>query len=168
MDPIQIIFIVVALVVLAAAVMVVTTPNLVRAALWLVLALFGTAGAYVLLNAGFIAVAQVVIYIGAISILMIFAVMLTRRVMTDSGPQTHQTWWLPALLSAALFAGLVWMLSGWSGFEASMPAYSDANQVVELGVALVSPEGFLIPFEVASVLLSAALIGAIYVAWDRD
>ena len=75
----QIIFLIVAALTLISAVFVVTSRNLVHAALWLVATLFGVAVIYALLNAGFIAVVQVVVYIGAIAILFIFAVMLTRK-----------------------------------------------------------------------------------------
>lgn len=168
MTPLQLIFIVVAAMTLGAAFMVVTIRNLVHAALWLVVALFGIAVFYVVLNAGFLAVAQVVIYIGAIAILMIFAIMLTRRIASDSSPQINRNWLWAALASIALFGGLVWMLSQWSGFFSPMPPMSPrADPLRDLGVALVSPNAYLIPFEVASVLLLAALIGAIMVAWER-
>ena len=75
MTPDQIVFLIVALVTLFSGLMVVTTRNLVHAALWLVATLFGVAITYALLNASFLAVVQVVVYIGAIAILFIFAVM---------------------------------------------------------------------------------------------
>jgi len=168
MDPLQIIFIVTAATVLGSAFLVVTTRNLVHAALWLVVSLFGVAVLYVLLNAGFLAVAQVVIYIGAIAILMIFAIMLTRRVATDSGPQVNANWLWAAGLSVVLFIGLAWILAGWPGFSSPASELSTrADPIRELGVALVSPNAYVLPFEVASVLLLAALIGAIMVAWER-
>ena len=86
----QIIFIIVAAVTLVAGLSVVTSRNLIHSALWLILTLFGVAIFYVLLDAGFFAVIQVIIYIGAIAILFIFAAMLTRRVMQDTGPQTNR------------------------------------------------------------------------------
>ena len=95
----QIIFFVVALFTLGSGFMVVTTGNLVHAALWLVSTLFGVAVVFALLNAGFLAVVQVVVYIGAIAILFIFAVMLTRKDMRDQGPQLNRNWWTGALLS---------------------------------------------------------------------
>jgi NADH-quinone oxidoreductase subunit J len=107
----QIIFLIVAAITLGAAVMVVTVRNLVHAALWLILALFGVAITFALLNAPFFTVVQVVIYIGAISILMIFAIMLTRRTMQDSGRSVNPGWWLAGFLSLVLFAGLLWMFS---------------------------------------------------------
>ena len=83
MTALQVIFLITAVGTLGSALMVVITRNLVHAALWLVAALFGVAVIFVQLNAGFLAIAQVVIYIGAIAILMIFAIMLTRRVAQE-------------------------------------------------------------------------------------
>jgi len=168
MTPLQIVFIITAATTLGAAVMVVSARNLVHAALWLVVSLFGVAVVFVLLNAGFLAVAQVIIYIGAIAILMIFAIMLTRRIYSESSPQVNRNWGLAAILSIALFAGLAWMLGSWSGFSTALPEMSPrADPLRELGLALVSPDFYVIPFEVASVLLLAALVGAIMVAWER-
>lgn len=164
----QIIFFIVAVMTLGSATMVVTTRNLVHAALWLILTLFGVAVTFALLNAPFFAVVQVVIYIGAISILLIFAIMLTRRTMQDSGRSVNPGWWVAAFLSLVLFAGLLWMFSTWSGFGTALPELpAGVDQVRELGMALVSPNAYVLPFEVASVLLLAALIGSIVVAWER-
>jgi NADH-quinone oxidoreductase subunit J len=164
----QIIFLVVALFTLGSGFMVVTTGNLVHAALWLVSTLFGVAVVFALLNAGFLAVVQVVVYIGAIAILFIFAVMLTRKDMRDQGPQTNSGWWAGALIAVLVFAGLLFLLQGWNGLSkttSNIPSGFDA--VAELGNALVSPNAFVLPFEVASVLLVAALVGAVYVAFNR-
>jgi len=169
MTPIQIIFLVTAIAALGSAIMVVTTRNLVHAALWLILTLFGVAVLFVLLNAAFLAIAQIVIYIGAISILMIFAIMLTRRVAKDSGPQINQNWGIAALISVLLFGSLTWLLGTWNGFSTKLPEMSSrADPLRQLGQALVSPDLYVLPFEVASILLVAALIGAIMVAWDRN
>ncbi len=164
----QIIFLLVALFTLGSGFMVVTTRNLVHAALWLVSTLFGVAVTYALLNATFLAVVQVVVYIGAIAILFIFAVMLTRKDMRDQGPQMNRNWWLGALIAALVFAGLFFLLQGWGGLSttaADIPAGFDS--ISQLGNALVSPDAFVLPFEVASVLLVAALVGAVYVAFNR-
>ncbi len=168
MSPLQILFIFTAAATLGAAIMVVTTRNLIHAALWLVVSLFGVAVFFVLLNAGFLAVAQVVIYIGAIAILMIFAIMLTKRVAEDSGSQFNSKWGMSAVFTIVLFAGLVWMLGNWRGFSTPIPELSPgADPLRQLGLALVSLDAYIVPFEVASVLLLAALIGAIMVAWDK-
>lgn len=164
----QIVFLAVAAVILGSGLMVVTTRDLIHAALWLIVTLFGVAVLYALLNASFLAVAQVVIYIGAIAILFIFAVMLTRKELRDRGPQLNAGWWLSAGVAIIAFLGLVWMVQSWSGFArlpGGMPAGFDG--VAQLGNALVSPDAFVLPFEVASVLLLAALIGAVYVAFTR-
>lgn len=164
----QIVFLVVAFATLGSGFMVVTTRNLVHAALWLVATLFGVAVVFALLDAGFLAVVQVVVYIGAIAILFIFAVMLTRKDMRDQGPQMNRNWWFGALLSVLTFGGLYFLLQGWTGLSktaSDIPSGFDA--VNELGNALVSPDAYVLPFEVASVLLVAALVGAVYVAFNR-
>jgi NADH-quinone oxidoreductase subunit J len=94
--------------------------------------------------------------------------MLTRRTMLEPGRSVNPGWWLAAFLSLVLFAGLLWMFSTWSGFSTALPEFpAGIDTVKELGVALVSPNAYVLPFEVASVLLLAALIGAIVVAWER-
>ncbi len=168
MSGLEIVFLLIAFLTLFAALEVVTSPKLIHAVMWLVATLTGVAATFVLLDAAFLAVVQVVVYIGAIAVLMVFAVMLTRKVMEDSGPQLNKSAWLAAVLGFALFLGLTFMLS-LSGVNAVplMPLTPGADMVADLGVALVSPQGYLIPFEVASVLLLAALIGAIVVAWKK-
>ncbi len=164
----QLIFLLVALFTLSSGFMVVTTTNLVHAALWLVSTLFGVAVTFALLNAGFLAVVQVVVYIGAIAILFIFAVMLTRKDIRDQGPQMNRGWWVGALIAVLVFVGLFFLLQGWNGLSktaADIPSSFDA--ISELGNALVSPNAYVLPFEVASVLLVAALVGAVYVAFNR-
>jgi len=165
----QIIFLIVGAVTLASALMVVTARDLVHAALWLVATLFGVAIVYTLLNAGFLAVVQVVVYIGAIAILFIFAVMLTRRqTYKDTGAALNKNWWLGALLAVLTFAGLFSLLQGWSGFTKTASALpSGFDAVNALGEALISPAGYVLPFEVASVLLLAALAGAVYLAFNK-
>ena len=168
MDIMQIVFFIIAAISLYAALNVVTTNNLVHSALWLVLALFGIGGIYVLLNAGFFAVAQVLIYIGAIAILFIFAVMLTRGVSNEAINQTNSNWLVGAIIAAAFFGGIIYMFraSNWYPFYATPPELpAEAGTLSELGLALVGE--YLIPFELASVLLVAAMIGAVYVAWGK-
>jgi NADH-quinone oxidoreductase subunit J len=168
MTPAQLIFILVAAVTLVAAFRVVTSRNLIHSALWLILALFGVAIFYVLLDAGFFAVVQVIIYIGAISILFIFAAMLTRRVMQDAGPQSNKNWWLGAVIAVLLLGGLTLILVNWQGFTTLEPILSNASgRISQLGLALVSADQYVLPFELASILLVASMIGAIFVAGEK-
>lgn len=163
----QVIFLIVGAVILFSGLMVVTSRNLVHAALWLVATLFGVAIVFALLNASFIAVVQVVVYIGAIAILFIFAVMLTRKDLRDNTAQLNKGWWSGALVAASTFAGLVSLLLGWSGVSSTATAIpSGFDAVGQLGDALISPAGYVLPFEVASVLLLAAMVGAVYVAFS--
>jgi NADH-quinone oxidoreductase subunit J len=168
MSVLNILFLAVGTITLIAAVMVVSAKSLVHSALWLVLTLFGVGVLYILLDAGFFAVAQVLIYIGAIAILFIFAVMLTRRIMSDTGPSLNANWWLAGLVVMLLFAGVVYMLSQSPIFNVVAPELtSEEDFLSNLGQALVSPTGYLLPFELASVLLVAAMIGAIYAAYAK-
>jgi len=168
MEPLQIIFFFFAVITLVAAFLVVTAKSLVHSALWLILALFGVAVLYVTLEAGFFAAAQVLIYIGAIAILFIFAVMLTRKDLRDAGTQQNKVWPLAAVLAIVLFAGLFFVLSSWPSFTLPRPDLpSNTNTLSNLGQALVSSNAYLLPFELASVLLVAAMIGAIYVSLSK-
>lgn len=169
MTPLQIVFLIVGAATLVSAVMVVSARRIMHAALWLVMTLFGIAALFVTLETGFFAVVQVVIYVGAIAILIIFAVMLTRRDQQDSAQQTNRLAWLSALVSFGVAGGLIGALSGWQAFMTARPAIAAENvdNVVAVGKALVSPDAYAIPFEVASVLLIGALIGAIYVANEQ-
>jgi len=162
----QIIFYLTAALILVSALMVVTTRNLIHAALWLVSTLFGVAVLYATLDASFLAVVQVVVYIGAIAIMFIFAVMLTRRDLLDKVPQTNASWPWAAAASALMAGGLLFAGSQLNAFGAARPALSgDALQ--GLSLALVSADGFVLPFEVASILLLAAMVGAVYLAYKK-
>lgn len=164
MTAMQGVFLFAAGLILWAAFMMVTRQNLVHAAFYLIAALFGVAVIFVLLEAGFMAVIQVLVYIGAISILMIFAVMLTRGDVIEEETVNKNFGW--ALLLSALFAfALIIFIGQWPAVAGTpAPLAEGRDLAAELGVALVSPQAYVIPFEVASVLLLAALIGAIMVA----
>lgn len=168
MDISQIIFLIVAAVTLISALMVVTTRNLVHGALWLIVTLFAVAVVFVLLEAGFIAVVQVVLYIGAIAILIIFAMMLTRRALSDEPHQTNGQWPISVLVAAVVFVGLVGLINFLPGWQwPSLPAADQSLSLRQLGYALVQPNQFALPFQVASVLLIVALIGAVAVAGEK-
>jgi NADH-quinone oxidoreductase subunit J len=161
----QIIFLIIGALILASGIMVVISKRLLQAALWLVVALFGIAVLYAMLQANFLAVVQVIIYIGAIAILFIFTIMLTRREMRDQGAQTNKNWWVAALIGLVFFISLFFIISGQPDVNrtaSEIPAGVDI--LGNLSTSLVSPNAYVLPFEVASVLLLAALIGAVYIA----
>ncbi len=164
----RIIFFVFGIEILFSALMVVTVRKLIHAALWLVAALFGVAMLFAFLQASFLAVVQVVVYIGAIAILFIFAVMLTRRDMLEHDQRARAGWWIAALTAVLLLAGLAFIIVQQPDINrtaAAIPANVDTLR--NLGTALVSPDAYVLPFEVASVLLLAALVGSVYVAIGR-
>ena len=166
MTAMKVLFLIFAAMTLGSAFMVVTTKKMIHAAFWLISTLFGVAALYALLNAGFIAMVQIVVYVGAIAILFIFAVMLTRKDLRDAAKPLNANWSWAALFSILSFGGLYMLLRQWDGFasQTAPELASGMDTVGQLGVALVSPDMYLLPFEVASVLLLAALIGAVYVA----
>ncbi len=161
----QILFIIFGVITLGAALMLVTRRNLFHAALFMILSFFGVAGLYVLLEAPFLAAVQLFIYVGGIAILIIFAIMLTRDMMNPRLPGANRQWWAAALAAVAL-CGVLWWVTlthDWDVTSGPVPLDSIAN----LGMALVDPAGFVLPFEVASVLLLVALIGAVTIARER-
>jgi len=154
-----VVFVLLGAVALGAAVLVVTTRNVVHAALWLVVALAALAGTFLLLTAEFVAWVQVLIYVGAVVVLLLFGLMLTRApIGADAGLDRGNR--IVALLTALATAGTLVTLV----LDAFHTAYIDLGAVEpggarETGSALF--RSFVLPFEVVSVLLLAALIGAI-------
>ena len=103
--------------------MVVSSPNLIHSAFWLIASFFGVAVIFVLLQAGFLAVVQVVIYIGAIAILMIFAIMLTRKIAKDSGPRFNENWGWAAGIALIVFAAMFVDGQRFPGFNMTAAAF---------------------------------------------
>ena len=159
-----IVFIICSLVTLGAAFAVVTSKNLFHSALFLVLSFVGVAGLYVLLEAPFLAAVQVLVYVGAIAILIVFAIMLTRRLMAKDLVQRNAQWGWSALASVLFFValGLVLIRVNWPVVEAAVPK----ETISILGQDLMVT--YLVPFEVASLLLLVAMIGAIIIAKRED
>jgi NADH-quinone oxidoreductase subunit J len=160
----QVVFIVLGLITVAAAVAVVSLPNLFHSALSLVLALFALAGLYALLGAGYIAVVQVLIYVGAVAVLIILGIMVSERFMGHRRQAISEQWWIGAIAAALLLAVLSYL-----GVRVAWPVVVQqppSDMVARLGEALVGK--YVLPFEVASLVLVASLIGAIYIARERS
>ena len=150
-----------AFITLVSAGIVVFSRNIIYAAFSLLFTFFGVAGIYVLLNADFIAVAQLLIYVGGILVLLLFGVMLTNKVVNvDIKTGTLQT--LPASLLATMTAGSicgVFYATDWKIVQ-SVPEVSTTTH--SLGEMFLTT--YLLPFEVASIVLLVALIGAAMIA----
>ena len=148
----------------AGAVLVVTSRNVVHAALYLVVALASVAAVYLLLAAPFVAFVQVLIYVGAVVVLLLFGIMLTRapagRRVLDNSPRARVG---ALVVGASVFAMLVgFMARAWGGASIELESGTATSA---LGESLF--RNFVLPFEAVSVLLLAALIGAIVLA-KRD
>jgi len=149
---------------LGAAAMVVLMPNILRAALFLGLTLFGVAGLYVLMNAPFLAAVQVMIYVGAITTMIILAIFLSHRVMKIGFFQAIYNPIFAAGVAGLMFvflfitvANSVWI----KGIVAAGPTSSGAG-VDAVATALLQP--YVFPFELVSVVLLAVLVGAVVIA----
>jgi len=173
----QIIFFILAAITLTSAIVVVTLRNIFHAALAMMVSFLGVAGIYVLLEAGFLGMAQLLVYIGAISILIIFAIMMTRRLMqTSETPFNSQA--VAALVGAAIALAILvvviarlYPLAPGADMLGAAPAVDPAtleSSVARMGRSFVSADAYVLPFEVASVLLLAALVGSIIIAWPRS
>ena len=160
-------FVVFTILTLGGGIGVVTTRNLFQGTIWLMVSLFGVAGYFVLLSAPFLAAVQILVYIGAIAILITFAVMLTRSVTRIR----HRYIRVVPSFVASLALFLVILLGVTVpifGGQSSETAPTVVMTTRDLGVALVDADGYVVPFLLASILLTAAMIGAIFIARDED
>ena len=223
----QVVFIILSAITLLGALGVVLNRRLFRSALFLVLSFVGVAGFYILLEVELLAMIQLLIYVGAIAILIIFAIMLSRQAMAPEGKALNKLWvlgefvlailtgillyilisvesltmkqrlalmgvdliliilavllsrkamaaddevlndqWIVGgVVAVHLFALLIYVLVqvNWPVVEAAVPA----NSIQRLGETLMNPTGYVLPFEVASVLLLVALVGAVIIAREK-
>ncbi len=143
-----------------AAWKVVTTQNVVRAVLFLVIVLAGAAAQYLLLAAEFIGVVQIIVYIGAIVVLFLFGTMLTRAPIGAEASLDNDRRWTAGLVSLFLVGVVVAILLGGFGRQQIHPG--GVQRAAQVSDAIFGP--YVIPFEVASVLLLAALVGAVAIA----
>ncbi|MBI1879454.1 MAG: NADH-quinone oxidoreductase subunit J [Chloroflexi bacterium] len=160
---VQTVFWVMTVCTIGGALGVVTSRNLFHSALYLILSFFGVTGYYVLLSAGFLAVVQLFIYIGAIAVLVLFAIMFSRRLMDSGQSQANHQWWVAMPVVVVLFVMLLGVVGSINWPLSDVEPSPDTVQ--QLGVAFLG--SYLIPFEVVGVLLSVALIGAVILAREK-
>ena len=156
-------FWILAVVGVSAALTVVMLRNVFRAALVLVLCFLMIAGIYVTLSADFLAVAQILVYVGGISVLVILAIMLTREVQHGS---TSNKLRIPAFLVAVLFLGvMIFTLLNTMWPESTVPPLEPTTS--GLANQLLGEGGFILPLEIAGCLLLAAILGAIVLVREK-
>jgi NADH-quinone oxidoreductase subunit J len=153
----------VAVVLLASSLAVVLTPNLFHGVLFLAAALIATGGVFLLLDAPFLFGVQLLLYAGGVVTILVFAIMLTERLVGERIGQTSRFMLNGALVAAAIFVGIVGFLVRRPG-GARAASLGDATAAI--GTALAGR--FAAPFELLGVLLVAALLGAIYLARTED
>lgn len=154
----------IAVFVLLSAIAVVRHPNIFHAGLSLVATFGGVAALYVMLEAHFLAAVQVLVYVGAIAVILMFAVMLTQHLASreaDVPLSRHATSFLICAILAAFGISVVnaqtWSVKPFTYLE-----------VKQIGHLFLDRNGFLLPFELVAVLLLVALVGAVLVAWKES
>jgi len=160
----MVIFFTLAVVAVAAGVGVIAQRSAVRSALFLLVNFCCLAGLYILLNAQFVAVVQVIVYAGAVVVLFLFVVMLLGMEQAEETPDLRRYQGIAAaLLGAVLAAGIIWALVVTVG--GPVPALVPTDNVREIGAALLTE--FIVPFEMVSIVLLVAIIGALVLAKKR-
>jgi NADH-quinone oxidoreductase subunit J len=168
----QVIFGLTSALIIGSAMMAVTVRNIIHAALWLIACFFGVGALYLLLEAEFIAVVQVLIYVGAVSILILFAIMLTRQIEGARHMVAGWRLWVTIAICVALFAAVLVPTIFTHRWNVPPPPVEGAALPPEV---LVGPAElgrdfvfvYLLQFQVAGVLLTMALIGAIVIAFEE-
>jgi NADH-quinone oxidoreductase subunit J len=167
----MVLFFILAIVAVAAGVGVIAQRSAVRSALFLLVNFCCLAGLYLLLNAQFVALVQVIIYAGAVVVLFLFILMLLGIERAEESPDLRRYQWIAGALLGALFlAGIIWALipigtslvpaaAEWAG------ALVPTDNMREIGAAMMTD--FAIPFELASIVLLVAIIGAVVLAKKR-
>jgi NADH-quinone oxidoreductase subunit J len=154
-------FLVIAVVGSISAVAVVTARNVVHAALYLVVTLLSAGATYLLLGAEFVGWVQILIYVGAIVILFLFGLMLTRAPIGRDTLDNRQRW-LGALVGLLVFGGLVFLIQDAFPIEGAAAVRPLPTTTAQVGDSIF--RNFVLPFEAISFLLLAALIGAVVLA----
>jgi NADH-quinone oxidoreductase subunit J len=141
------------------AIRVVTTTNVVHAALWLVLVLAGVGANFLLLGAEFVGITQILVYVGAIVVLFLFGTMLTRAPIGKDPTVLNVNWWLGLVVAVPMLGLLTYaLIDEWAGDHIG----EGVQRTAEVSDSIF--QTYLIPFEAIGLLLTAALVGAIVLA----
>jgi len=156
-------FWIMAVVAVVAALGVVFLRNVFRAALALVLCFITVAGLYITLSADFLAAVQILVYVGAISVLIILAIMMTREVQQGSPTNRMK---IPAFIVAVVLLGIMIYTVTKTSWQIAAEAPLTPT-TVPLATKLFSESGFILPVEIAALLILAAILGAIVIAREK-
>jgi NADH-quinone oxidoreductase subunit J len=160
-DEVTLSFFILGVLAVVGAAAALTLRNLVHCVLALVLAFVGLAGLFLQLDAQFIGFAQILVYVGAVAILIVFAVLLTRGTESTSQSSASHSWIVSGIVAAAVFGVLAWTIRSSVTSRRPLPPQPEAT-VKQIGDALMSR--FALPLEVIGLLLTAALVGAATIA----
>ncbi len=173
MDLATLLFWIFAVILVGAALMVVSLSDIVHSALALVLVFGMAAGIYMLLNAEFIAIVQILIYVGAVTILILFALMLTRIAGRRTTNPTNRLWPVGVIICALVGITIIYAITTSQHLVKNVVTAADTtsqlpggiNNVVRIGQLLYSPTtySYVLPFEIASLVLLVAIVGAIVI-----
>jgi len=162
-------FYVFALLAVAGGILTITRRSAVHSAMWLIVSLVGVAGLYLLQQAEFLFAVQIVLYIGGIMVLFLFVIMLVNLDQAARQRQFNKQWWLALAVVAAVAAEVAYFLrKGADALRLAQPpppAAMSAGNTERLADALFSE--YLLPFEVASILLLVAIVGSVVMAKKR-
>jgi NADH-quinone oxidoreductase subunit J len=157
-------FIVLAIIAVFGALGVVAFDKITHSALSLALCFLSVAGLYVLLQADFLFAVQILVYVGAVMVLIVFAIMLTREVQTSKSNASNRQMALAGLVSVVVLGMLVWVMLG-TAWPNNIPAViTDSTRLI--ADALFNQ--FVLPFEIVSLVLLVAMIGAIVIAREKQ
>jgi NADH-quinone oxidoreductase subunit J len=153
-------FLLIGIIVLAGALAAATLPRLIHAALSLVIVFIGVAAYFFLLGAEFIGLIQIFVYIGAVAVLIVFTILLTRRdVVNTSGIN-----WGGVIVAAAVFAGLLWVILNTTSVVVPAP-HIEPLTVKQIGEALMT--NFVWPLQCVGLVLTVALVGALILVMEE-
>jgi len=158
-------FAIIAGLVVVSAIAAMSLRNLVHCALCLVGAFGGLAALYLQLDAQFVGLAQILVYIGAVAILIVFAILLTRGSEPSQQPSVTSTWWMGVAIAVLTFGSLAAMvLSSFVVLSSAKPKADVAADVAIKNIGTKLMTEYVLPLEVIAVLLTAAMIGAVIIA----
>ncbi len=161
----EIVFFALSALALISALMVITRRNAVHSAIWLIVTLFSVAGIFLMQQAEFLFAVQIILYVGGIMVLFLFVIMLVNLDVAVKQAQFSRQWFVAALTALLLTGELAYGLYlGRQGFSLAKPASLPVAQSNTQSIALGLYQNYMLPVEIASLLLLVAMVGAVVMA----